>query len=192
MVVKLYGENVKPKAHHLFHVVDGMEWLGKLLACFVTERKHRTVKHAALYIFRHLEHTVLVDLVNTCFQQVIDGHDLYKAVWQVRPSSVDIGGRVFLRSRSAVLMIGMTSAGDVVMTETGIVGRIVNFWQAAGEETLYAAITAYECINNDTRFRSTERSQQLVCDSGTIVDALVWVWESPAIMRVSIPRSVLY
>ena len=34
----LYDNHCKPKVHHLFHVPDGMEWVGKLLSCFVTER----------------------------------------------------------------------------------------------------------------------------------------------------------
>jgi hypothetical protein len=73
----LYGHDVKPKAHHLFHVVDGMRWLGKLLACFVTERKHREVKQSALHIFRHMEHTVLVDVLNKSFEQVFCANHVY-------------------------------------------------------------------------------------------------------------------
>ena len=37
-------DKLKPKIHHMHHIIDGMEWCGKLLSCFVTERKHRTVK----------------------------------------------------------------------------------------------------------------------------------------------------
>ena len=55
---------VKPKGHHQFHIIDGMLWVGKLLSCFVTERKHKMIKRCALYIFRNLEHTVLRDVVN--------------------------------------------------------------------------------------------------------------------------------
>ena len=54
----------KPKLHHMHHVVDGMEGLGKLLSCFVCERKHKTVKYAAPHVFRHIEHTVLAHVIN--------------------------------------------------------------------------------------------------------------------------------
>ncbi len=38
-LVKLYSDAIcKPKARHLFHVVDGMLFVGKLLSCFLTER----------------------------------------------------------------------------------------------------------------------------------------------------------
>ena len=44
LIMKLYGNEAKPKAHHLFHVVDGMVHLHRLLSCFVTERKHKPIK----------------------------------------------------------------------------------------------------------------------------------------------------
>ena len=49
---RLYPKHRKPKWHHLFHIADGIEFLNKLLSCFVTERKHRMAKRAALHIFR--------------------------------------------------------------------------------------------------------------------------------------------
>ena len=68
-MVDLYGEYIKPKGHHMCHIPDGMEWLGKLLSCFSTERKHKMIKRAALYIFRHMEHTVLTDIVNNTLRR---------------------------------------------------------------------------------------------------------------------------
>ena len=191
-VVKLYGSNVKPKAHHFFHVVDGMLWVGKLLSCFVTERKHRIIKKAALYIFRHIEHTVLTDIVNTSFEQVAEGHDLYKAVFLVNPSPMLLRGQAFHTSRSAVLPIGLVSKGDVVITSEGIVGKVASFWQANAVGPVYASISAYKCIDGDTRLRATDNPLDIVCDAREVVDALIWFWQSPAIMRVSIPPALLY
>ena len=37
---RLYGKQAKPKAHHLFHGVDDMVHIRRLLSCFVAERKH--------------------------------------------------------------------------------------------------------------------------------------------------------
>lgn len=190
--VRLYGTNVKPKAHHLFHVIDGMEWLGRLLSCFVTERKHRDVKRAALYVFRHLEHTVLVDLVNTTFQQVADGHDLYNKEFLVTPHNVHVDGRHMRRARSAVLRIGLTSHGDMIVSTTGVVGTVINFWQFIGDATFFVEIDAHECINNDTRFRSKDRVERLCLETSSIVDSLVWVYDSPSIIRVSLPPALLF
>ena len=87
----LYGAYVKPKAHHMFHIVDGMLWLGRLLSCFVTERKHREIKAASLHVFRHLEHTVLRDVINKSMEQILDGHDLYTKEFLVNPTAVTLG-----------------------------------------------------------------------------------------------------
>jgi hypothetical protein len=191
-LIKLYGgDDLKPKAHHLFHVIDGMEWLGKLLSCFVTERKHREVKESALHVFRHIEHTTLVDLVNKSFEQVLSGHDLYKATFLIRPAAVDVGGRAFRRSRGAVLRIGRASAEDLCITDDGAVGRIIGFWQC-GSSDIYAEIDAYECIDGDARLRSLERSHRMFIDSRTIIDTLIWVMESPAIARISLPPALLH
>ncbi len=58
------SDDFKPKLHHMHHIVDGMQWLGKLVSCFVCERKHRHVKDSALHVFRHFEHTVLHDVAS--------------------------------------------------------------------------------------------------------------------------------
>jgi hypothetical protein len=84
----LISHSIKPKLHHMRHIIDGMLWLGKLLSCFVTERKHRTVKASALHVFRHIAHTVLADVVNKNCEQLISGHDLFKRELLVSPMKI--------------------------------------------------------------------------------------------------------
>jgi hypothetical protein len=64
LYVKLYPDQVRPKFHHLFHIIDNMKSLKALISCFVLERKHIVTKDAAHYCYRHIEHTVIVDLIN--------------------------------------------------------------------------------------------------------------------------------
>ena len=45
---RLYPDFIKPKFHQLLHVPENAEQLGVLLSCFVNERKHRSIKSAAL------------------------------------------------------------------------------------------------------------------------------------------------
>ena len=138
-IVKLYSDAIlKPKAHHLFHVVDGMLFVGKLLSCFVTERKHREVKRSALHIFRHMEHTVLFDLVNKCFQQVIEGHDPYTPTFLVNACSQATTDGAYQSSRRAVLRIGEAAVGDLIITDAGLVGKIIAFFQKSGDDTIVA------------------------------------------------------
>lgn len=192
-IVKLYSDAIlKPKAHHLFHVVDGMLFVGKLLSCFVTERKHREVKRSALHIFRHMEHTVLFDLVNKCFQQVIEGHDLYTPTFLVNACSQATTDGAYQSSRRAVLRIGETAVGDLIITDAGVVGKIIAFFQKSGDDTIVAEMDAYECSGGDTRFRCQNRPHRMFFDCRAIVDSLVWYQYSPSIIRVSIPPSLLF
>ena len=50
--VALYPECVKPKFHHALHLPEHIRFVGKLLSCWVTERKHRVVKAACLYNYK--------------------------------------------------------------------------------------------------------------------------------------------
>ena len=106
-------DSLKPKLHHMHHIIDHMEWIGKLLSCFVTERKHRQVKDAALHVFRYMEHTVLVDVVNQMCQQLVDGHDLFSNMFLVNGRPCKLQPEV-MSSPRAVLECGMVAAGDVL------------------------------------------------------------------------------
>ena len=192
-VVKLYDEHVKPKGHHAFHIVDGMLWLGKLLSCFVTERKHKEVKSAAVHIFRHIEHTVLTDLVNKTFEQLSRGDDIYMQSFLVRPRCVRVADSNLRRSNVAVLRLGRVSAGDVTMNSNGDVGMVTAMWQGIpASSTIYAEVEEYPTINDDLRFRSVTRSTQQFWDASTLIDTIIWVEESPGIIRIAIPPGILY
>ena len=40
------------------HAISDAIRVGKVLSCFVTERKHRATKRAALFVFRSIDNTV--------------------------------------------------------------------------------------------------------------------------------------
>jgi hypothetical protein len=190
---ELYGEYVKPKMHHMFHIPDGMELLGKLLSCFVTERKHKMIKAAALHVFRHFEHTVLTDVVNTTFQQIKNGHDLYRESFLVFPQELLICGIGFLTSRKACIRIGHVQVGDVVVNIDGVVGCVVKFWQqCGGDDRIVVQVDVYPCLNNDIRYASKAQSYRSFMEDRTIVDAVLWIDDSPGIIRICVPPSLLY
>jgi hypothetical protein len=189
---RLYDVNVKPKMHHMFHIPDGMEFVGKLLSCFVTERKHKTIKKAALYVFRHIEHTVLIDVVNTTFQQIIGGHDLYMDIFLLTPRDCQIGGIHFRSSRAVCLRIGHVAIGDLVIRSDGLVGCVVKVWQRAHDNHVALEVDVYPCVNNDIRFVSTAQSKRDFFDHQSLVDTLLWMEESPALLRIAVPPALLY
>ena len=170
-----------------------MLWLGKLLSCFVTERKHKEVKSAAVHIFRHIEHTVLTDLVNKTFEQLSRGDDIYMQSFLVRPRCVRVADSNLRRSNVAVLRLGRVSAGDVTMNSNGDVGMVTAMWQGIpASSTIYAEVEEYPTINDDLRFRSVTRSTQQFWDASTLIDTIIWVEESPGIIRIAIPPGILY
>ena len=60
----LYPEYIKPKFHHALHLAEHIRFVGKLLSCWVTERKHRAVKAAAHWNFRTPERSTTRTLLN--------------------------------------------------------------------------------------------------------------------------------
>ena len=188
----LYGAYVKPKAHHMFHLVDGMLWLGRLLSCFVTERKHREIKAASLHVFRHLEHTVLHDVVNRSMEQILEGHDLYTKEFRVNPRDVTLGTIQFRRARTCVIKTGLVANGDMVINESGDVAKVISIWQKVSEDGLILEVEAYPCINDDLKYRATQRSRVDFFKSESIVDVLIWYEDSPGIICVPIPPALLY
>ena len=108
-----------------------------------------------------MEHTVLFDLVNKCFRQVMEGHDLYTPTFLVNACSQATTDGAYQSSRRAVLRIGETAVGDLIITDAGVVGKIIAFFQKSGDDTIVAEMDAYECSGGDTRFRCQDRSHRM-------------------------------
>jgi len=135
-----YPDFIKPKYHHLFHIVDHMRSLGRLLDCFVTERKHRTAKATAGHVFRHYERTLTTDLLSRMIENFTDETEtrfIPEYLVMPRPMSAPAArhrGAVLgslpddiLRSVRAMLRCGQVFRGDVIMTSDHTVGRVEYF-----------------------------------------------------------------
>jgi hypothetical protein len=123
--------------------------------------------------------------------QVKKGTDIYKESFLVRPSSTSFNDIVFRQSRYAILHIGSVRAGDLIINTDGLLGSVAGFWQH-GDGDIFVAVDAYECVNSDPRLRALQRHHRVFFDAHTIIDSLIWVEESPAIIRVSLPPALLY
>lgn len=80
----------------------------------VTERKHKIVKGASLFVFRHLEHTTLSSILTAQCEQIIAGHSLFQKEFLVSPSSLDLDFAAVNRSSSIVLECGQLAVRDLV------------------------------------------------------------------------------
>ena len=61
---RLYPDCIKPKFHHLFHVVDHMRNAQKLLRFWVAETAHRTTKSFANHTFGNYERSLTREMLN--------------------------------------------------------------------------------------------------------------------------------
>lgn len=133
---KLYPLAAKPKFHHLFHIVDNVIYLERLLSCFVTERKHRASKKSALHVYRHMEHTVLADMLNQ-FCNSMSTDVLFRRTALVRAKKhpmPNTAGQTFYTAKSALLSCGEVDTGDVVYLTDHTIGKVLQFWQRHADD----------------------------------------------------------
>ena len=188
MYARLF-EKVKPKLHHMHHVIDHMDWLGKLLACFVTERKHRTVKDAALHVFRFIEHTVLVDVVNKHCEQITHGFDLFEHTFLERPSACKQHPNI-LRSSAAVLPCGRICANDLVFFDDMTCGRVVAFFLINNEH--FMEVKPLGVLDNDPSLRTEMPSRSRFVACAECVDSCTWCCTRiEGVLRVCVPPILL-
>jgi len=127
LFAQLYGSTIKPKAHHAFHVVDHMENLGRLLSCWVTQRKHRATKAAASFSFHEFETSVTTNMLNRTFER--SEPQMFEPEYLVNPTvATTTGGATASTSTRAQLLCGLVSAGDLVMASGRRVGEVQSFF----------------------------------------------------------------
>ena len=180
LLVKLIGKHhrlymrlypvTKPKWHHMLHLPDQYRAMKKVISCFVTERKHRALKQASLYVFRHLEHTSLANLVSQQCEQIIDGHSLFQRAFLVHPSPVELTGLDLTRSSAAVLDCGGLHSGDIIYVAGGNLARITAFWQSE-PGVITAQCTGCELVEGSI-YRDSD--SVLFVPHDTIVDACAY------------------
>ena len=177
LFVTLYGQHVKPKFHHLFHVAENVEYLGRLLSCFVTERKHRLTKRVAIWHFRSIDNSVIGELVsNQCEAFTGDAGTLLDRQYLVDPKTFQVGGHTFYHSKHAALECGMVSAGDLVYTTTGAVCEVINFWSASAHnyENMSVRVAAYTPSRSGADRWTTTSPTSATFDVVDIMDAVMW------------------
>ena len=168
---------VKPKFHHLLHIPDQMAFLNKCLSCFVCERKHRSTKRAAVYVFRHIDNTVLKDLVNRQCETFRDGSgaSILQARFLAPPiRQLEVHGVALKFSKGSVLPCGLVRRGDLVYLVDNVVGRVVNFWQGCVEGSpILTEVTVYP-RDPASPYKVLYGSDVRFVDTADIVDAVIW------------------
>ena len=190
LFTKMFPGAAKPKFHQLFHVPDGMRWLGRLLSCFVTERKHRQSKRAALHVFRHMEHTVLSDMVNSmCESMTNEAGNLFTKSCLIGDSGFSRNGPLSLRqSNTALLECGIVKHEDIVYIDSGVVGRVSSFWQTEGADWFYVQVAILAPIDEGgIRYYAAESLINYFVEASAIIDACIWIPKRNGVLKVLLP-----
>ena len=186
---KLYPNDVKPKLHHMHHIVDSMKQVGRLLACFVTERKHRILKKFALTTWRNFEHTTLTDCLSQQCEYLSTGHDLFEAEFLVHPR--DVAGHPGLRTSSeAVCIVGKLHALDVLCTCGGQIGKAESFWRQEDQQVM-VKLRVYECYQDECSVRDIRSTNLVFVPLREVLGACVWCVYKEHIIKVRLPPIVL-
>ena len=83
------------------------------------------MKDAALHVFRHIEHTVIHDVVNKqCEQMQMHGVDLFQATVLVDPRVVPADGVYHFLYVDAITPMGGLHSNDVIWMQDGRCCRI--------------------------------------------------------------------
>ena len=165
-----------------------MQWLGKLVSCFVTERKHRQVKDSALHVFRHLEHTVLHDVVNKQCSQLVEGVDLFKEQFLVNPVAFREVPNL-RRSTRAILKLGAAYVGDILYMRGSRCGRVKMFFELGDD--LMVQVSLYHSVAGAPDVFDERLWEDTFVEPREIVDACTWFYDAPSIVRVAVPPLAL-
>ena len=121
---RLYPSAIKPKWHQMLHIPDDAADLGLLLSCFVTERKHKTVKRAAVWTFRHYDHTLIADVVYRELENLRSSTVLFSKESLISPVAV----HDMEASNNASFVFGEVRQGDLVACRGGRIMEAQKFW----------------------------------------------------------------
>ena len=167
---ELYDDVVKPKFHHLYHVVDGMRAAGKLMSCCVTERRHRSTKMFANHTFRHYEATLTLDAFNRMIV-VAEGGSMYQPEAIESPKELVQAGVQVCHGRSAHLVCGVVTKGDAVMLADRRVGFVESFGRA-GDGPISCLLQIHTPVSAN-RYALTP-AQVVAVPTATILGPCIW------------------
>lgn len=179
----LYGESqCRPKFHHLYHIPDNMRTVTKLISCFVLERKHRATKDAARESFRHIEHTVVIDMVNRQCTNAQSKSSSFKSDFLVEPQSTSIAGT--FSAASAVTRIGTVCVSDLLFLSDGSVVKVLRLWH--DNRSVVAQVAVCSRVKGSLWQLPVGVGSRFV-DVVDIVATLTYAIESSDVVRIIVP-----
>ena len=120
----MYPFAIKPTWHQTLHIPDDAAHLGLPLPRFVAGRNHKTVKRAAVWTFRHYDHTLIADAVYRELENLRSSTALFSKESLISPVAVcDMEA-----SNNASFVFGEVRQGDLVACRGGRIVEAQKFW----------------------------------------------------------------
>jgi hypothetical protein len=201
LFAELYPDVVKPKFHHLFHIVDHIRAVGKLLSCFATERRHRMVKTPAANIYGNFETTLTRSQL--CHLVCRISASAYAPAYLVRPRILQEDAVQQLRgvmpglhalsiATSAHLLCGNVHKGDIVMVIDRSVGEVKHFYECdVGGDRSILVLVGVRARADERRYAALN-SATVVVQASDILAALIWAPDGDYIRIVLPPASATW
>ena len=177
---KLFPECIKPKSHHLLHVEENINHIGLLLSCFVTERKHRSVKRAGLWTFRNYEHTLIADIVHRDIGR-LQSEDLLSRENLLDPQEL-IGYRT---SKAAHLPCGDVQHGDIIAYRGKRVLEVQRCWCSPNSTDIVLQGLSLIATEIDSKWR--RGGEVLFVPVEGVVQACAWAQQGDSLRIVTPP-----
>ena len=116
----------KVKWHHLLHLPDDLQRVGKMVSCFPMERKHKDIKVHMQQTFKSPERTAVYSYLNSCIVSILSGQTKFTDEYLLNPTDD--------RSSKAILRVGKVCKGDMLLFTSDDrlrgLGEVLGFLQA--------------------------------------------------------------
>ena len=76
---------LKPKYHYAHHIMDHIDRLGKVLSCFVLERKHRRFKQQAANVYGNYERCLICIDFNMQVEEMLRNPNMFSIAYLLHP-----------------------------------------------------------------------------------------------------------
>ena len=118
---------------------------------------------------------------------MVEGMDLFKERFLVDAREVQSG---LMRSRHAVLACGSLQKNDVVWLKDSKCGRINTFYEC--DSSIIVDIDLFADVDGNIRLLDENRHSKSFVDAGSIVDACIWYYDRPGVLKVCVPVICLF
>jgi hypothetical protein len=183
--VKLYAQHtIKPKWHHTLHLTKDARKVGKMLTCFVTERKHIDTKAAAVWVFSHVEHSVSTAMINRQIHACTQCDHLYMPCTMMNATSTG----EYTMSREVASPVGRLHVSDIVFVEGAGAGRLEQFYGRGTE--IVAVVSMFTPTGDPCKWLTAVTGVKFI-EISKIVSALSYYPESGGVIIIVLPVLLL-